>query len=156
MVSEYGNALTIGLPFFILIIIYRISQFNDPSVQIFTTFFFSMLQNSGGSASISSWLIKRKINVFKKQLVLIPINMQNHWLICVIVNAHVIKPNQDNNSIVQPCILIFDSLKYHNKVLISSKIRTWLNFEWHCLHNSNAKINFIIPQNLKTYASNGT
>lgn len=77
-------------------------------------------------------------NLFKKKLVFIPIHIQDHWMLSVIVNPGLIlkskfKTAKDDDPI--PCILFFDSLNHEAEHTARSKIvartlRKWLNFVW--------------------------
>ena len=45
-----------------------------------------------GTHGVASWTLrkKRKIHVFKKKLIFIPVNKDLHWSLCVIVNPGLI------------------------------------------------------------------
>ena len=63
---------------------------------IFTTHFMSTLLKDG-TASVISWTAKKKINVFKKRIVFLPINASLHWSLCVVVNPGLIAINHASN-----------------------------------------------------------
>ena len=60
--------------------------------------------------------------------------MDEHWSLCVIANAHLFNNDEAKDSDAVFQILIFDSLQYHRKLLISYKICNWFNIEWHRLN----------------------
>ena len=66
---------------------YRISREqshlgNKSDVHFFTTYFMSTLEED--PSSVASWT--KKIDIFKKKLIFVPVNDDKHWSLCVIVN----------------------------------------------------------------------
>eukprot|EP00970_Alexandrium_tamarense_P005850 scaffold956_cov98-Alexandrium_tamarense.AAC.1 len=55
---------------------------NKSDVHFFTTHFMSTLEEE--PSSVASWT--KKIDIFKKKLIFVPVNADNHWSLCVIVN----------------------------------------------------------------------
>jgi len=111
----------------------RISRGEDTSssaVYFFTSHFFTALISDGPEA-VSSWTANKKINVFEKKFIFIPINADLHWSLCVIVNCDKIKEWKKEPSELDeiPCLLFFDSLKAHRKQRVAIKLRQWLKFE---------------------------
>jgi len=45
---------------------------------------------SEGLEAVASWTVNKKINVFEKKLIFIPINANLHWSLCVVVNPGLI------------------------------------------------------------------
>ena len=43
-----------------------------------------------GVDAVTSWTEKKKINVFEKKLIFVPIHADLHWSLCVIVNPGLI------------------------------------------------------------------
>eukprot|EP01082_Thalassiosira_pseudonana_P012513 g11502.t1 g11502 contig5:1019505-1021842(+) len=79
---------------------------NKSDVHFFTTHFMSTLKKE--PSSVASWT--KKIDIFKKKLIFVPVNADNH------------------------CILFLDSLKIHRKDKVARIIRKWLDFEWKRKH----------------------
>jgi Ulp1 family protease len=98
----------------------------------FTSHFYTTLA-AGGPKAVESWTRRKKINVFEKKLIFVPINKDLHWSLCVIVNPGAIVSSLEgtpskNDSLC--CLIFLDSLRMHNKNTVCSKIRSWLNNEW--------------------------
>ena len=117
---------------------FRISRGDTPAdcpVHFFTSHFFSTLSKHGAKA-VTSWTARKKIDVFSKRFIFIPINKSLHWSLCVVVNPGYIlnQPNKKTGNPPAdsplPCILFMDSLKAHQKSLVANTVREWLNSEW--------------------------
>ena len=69
-------------------------QPNGPgsNIHIFTSHFTSTLLD-GGVDAIKSWTANKNINVFEKDMILLPINESDHWTLLSIVNPGNIKFN---------------------------------------------------------------
>ena len=105
------------------------------NIHFFSTQFFQKVKD-GGAKSVQGWTKRRSINVFEKKFIVIPINYNNHWSLCVIVNPGKIEnAYRDDNNEVQdnvdlPFILLLDSLKlHHKKEDVGPPLYAWLNFE---------------------------
>ncbi len=70
---------------------------NNPNsdVHIFTSHFMSTLASDGPKA-VSSWTAKKKIDIFEKKLIFVPVNSDLHWSLCVVVNPGFIANNYGN------------------------------------------------------------
>lgn len=99
----------------------------------FTSHFYSAL-TSQGEKGVESWTAKKNIDVFKKKLIFIPINMTLHWSLCVVLNPGAIMNDgggkEDRSSRRIPCMLFFDSLNMHRKARVRDAVISWLNSEW--------------------------
>eukprot|EP00970_Alexandrium_tamarense_P015004 scaffold4566_cov103-Alexandrium_tamarense.AAC.1 len=109
---------------------YRISREqshlgNKSDVHFFTTYFMSTLEKE--PSSVASWT--KKIDIFKKKLIFVPVNDDNHWSLCVIVNPG-LNVEGEAKAKEGSCILLLDSLKIHRTDKVAKIIRKWLNFEW--------------------------
>jgi Ulp1 family protease len=51
----------------------------------FTSHFYATLAAKGPKA-VESWTRRKKITVFEKKLIFVPINKDLHWSLCIIVN----------------------------------------------------------------------
>ncbi len=115
----------------------RISRGHDDveasDCHFFTSHFYSTLI-SKGEKGVESWTAKKNIDVFKKKLIFIPINMTLHWSLCVVVNPGAILNGRggkdDSSSGRIPCMLFFDSLNMHRKSRVRTAVIMWLNSEW--------------------------
>jgi Ulp1 family protease len=57
-----------------------------------------------GLEAVASWTVNKKINVFEKKLIFIPINADLHWSLCVVVNPGHVANNFNNEiSLDQEC-----------------------------------------------------
>jgi Ulp1 family protease len=68
----------------------------DSDVHIFTSHFMSTLSSDGAKA-VSSWTAKKKINIFEKKLIFVPVNSDLHWSLCVVVNPGSIANNSEED-----------------------------------------------------------
>ena len=111
---------------------------------------------SEGVDAVASWTVNKKINVFEKKLIFIPVNANLHWSLCVVVNpGRIANSFNEEGSLLQErswyvplldefvsirnhlttvlptySILFLDSLTMHNKNMYATHIRKWLNREW--------------------------
>ncbi len=105
-------------------------------IHFFSTQFFQKIQDQGAE-SVQSWTRRRKINIFQKKFIFIPINDYLHWSLCVVVNPGKIRNmyrNRDDEDCREekldfPFILFLDSLKAHQKTKVKTNIYNWLNLE---------------------------
>jgi Ulp1 protease family, C-terminal catalytic domain len=120
------------------------------NIHYFTTLFFTTLEKKG-TDGVSRWTEKRGVDVFTKKFIFIPINKNQHWSLCVVINPgsiveHLklleVDTKQVNYVLKEddpfPCLLFFDSLKTHAKGRFGKLIRNWLNSEWQRLHPKHA------------------
>lgn len=111
----------------------------DSKFHLFTSHFFTTL-SSGGPEAVASWTRRKKINIFKKRLIFIPINKQMHWSLCVIVNPGALveggdRPRTQDDPL--SCMIFMDSLRMHNKKIVARHVRKWLNSEWQRVSTEN-------------------
>jgi Ulp1 family protease len=78
---------------------------NKPNsdVHVFTSHFMSTLASDGVKA-VSSWTAKKKIDIFEKKLIFVPVNSDLHWSLCVVVNPGSIASNYDNENTNSKCL----------------------------------------------------
>ena len=62
---------------------------SESNVHFFSADFMTKLIDEGPDA-VSSWVEEKNINVFEKKLIFMPINADNHWSLCVVVNPGLI------------------------------------------------------------------
>ncbi len=121
----------------------RNEQPDTSEVKPFTSHFYSTLIGDGidkGLVQASHWLKKRKIDIFSYKLILLPINLNSHWSLCVIVNLnkfrdHVKLDKVQMNSEI-PFMMLLDSLGMHGAEEIGQNIRKWLVHEWNKFSNN--------------------
>jgi len=135
-----------------LLVSFRILRKEESTsdVHFFSTQFFEKIQEQGVQ-SVANWTKRRKINIFEKKFILIPINDALHWSLCVIVNAGMIGNayfhqnenemdvdineqnvdlyNDSDPTLDAPFLLLLDSLKAHDVQKVKTHIYNWLNFE---------------------------
>ncbi len=106
-------------------------------MHFFSTQFFQKIQDQGAE-SVGSWTARRKIDIFEKKFIFIPINDFLHWSLCVVVNPGEIRnaygdpdTNEEDDQLEKdaPFILFLDSLKAHQTNKVRKHIYSWLNFE---------------------------
>ena len=64
----------------------------DSMILFFTTHFMENLTKHGPEF-VRTWTAKREIDIFKKKLIILPINDKMHWSLCVVVNPGKISNN---------------------------------------------------------------
>eukprot|EP01082_Thalassiosira_pseudonana_P009089 g8088.t1.2.5e17418a g8088 g8088.t1 contig27:163628-167782(+) len=151
---------------------------NKSDVHFFTSHFMSTLEEENDPSSVASWTKKKKIDIFKKKLIFVPVNADLHWSLCVIVNPGLLyQPpaksseasdamdvdTEDETVSVElmdtedeaeakegSCILFLDSLKMHRKDKVARIIRKWLDFEWKRKHGiEDPKQKFFISRDMQ-------
>jgi Ulp1 family protease len=117
------------------------------NIHCFSSHFYTILEKDGPEG-VTRWTKQRGVNIFTKKFIFIPINKSSHWSLCVIVNPGAILPHydmlkNDDKNIIDitvednasfPCLLFFDSLKFHEKDRVGEFVRRWLNSEWKGLY----------------------
>jgi hypothetical protein len=83
---------------------------------------------------VVSWTKRRKINIFEKKFIFIPINDYLHWSLCVVVNPGKIENAYGDDEVRSgetdaPFLLFLDSLRAHQKNKVKGHIYSWLNLE---------------------------
>jgi len=124
------------------------SRHSDNSgTHYFGSHFYTTLSDESVGA-VTKWTKNKGIDVFQKKFLFFTINKDLHWSYCVIVNPGCImehlenmEKNFDENcgfdpDSPMPCILYFDSLKFHPQRKIANKLLLWLNSEWKRLGRS--------------------
>jgi len=105
---------------------------DESDVHVFTTQFFSRLEDKGAEA-VSSWTSKKGINIFEKKFIFIPVNKDIHWSLFVIVNpgkiGNMYVEEDDKEEVEVPFMLFMDSLRAHKKGRMKKYILEWLNLE---------------------------
>lgn len=92
-------------------------------VHVFSTFFFTKMVDASDSpgtaiAAVARWT--KKVDLFDKHLVCVPVNEHLHWSLAVIANL----------SQRRPCILIFDSLGSHDAQRVADYLLAFLRADY--------------------------
>jgi Ulp1 family protease len=105
------------------------------SIVIFTSHFYScLINNNFGLKHASQWIQNRRVDIFLKQIIMFPINLDKHWSLMVayypgsVSNCCAAKSLNDTDC--APIMLHLDSLLLHNGRIISEKLRMFLSWEW--------------------------
>lgn len=72
--------------------------------------------------SVHKWTSRLKY-IFSQHLLLLPINCQQHWSLCVVINP------VSNPSLPHPSILSLESLSPHKADIITAQTRNWINYK---------------------------
>ena len=77
-------------------------------------------------------IVPKNMNLFEKKYILLPINLEKHWSLIVVVNANLITyETAETKDKTQSCLLHMDSCgDYHDSNTISDHILKWLNREY--------------------------
>lgn len=141
MIDVHACLMLYHLLFLTVRIWHKEKHLKDCPVHFFTSHFYTALSKDGPKA-VASWTARKKIDVFTKKFIFIPVNQSLHWSLCVVVNPGAILNNlREFNEApadeeLYPCIFFFDSLKAHQKQVVARNIRNWLNSEWKRLQKS--------------------
>ena len=103
-----------------------ITRAQPSDVHVVSSHFFTKLCLQGPK-EVESW--SKKIDVFQKRIVIIPINKNFHWSLCVLINPAALTMRSEYKNI-SPFLLFFDSCRLHSRRRIESHIFGWLNFEY--------------------------
>jgi|AntRauTorckE5430_2_1112549.scaffolds.fasta_scaffold46749_1 sentrin-specific protease 7 len=104
------------------------------NVHVFTTQFYSKLEDEGAEA-VASWTAKKGVDIFEKKFIFIPVNKNIHWSLFVIVNPGMVENAaddllvDDDEVLEHPFLLFMDSLKAHKMSRMRKHIQGWMNFE---------------------------
>lgn len=97
-------------------------------VQVFNSYFYTKLRDSGPK-EVESWTKKKRINIFEKRMIFIPINSPNcHWSLCVLVNPGAFVKSSKYKDL-SPSLIFMDSMAMHSRAKIEPHIIGWLNSE---------------------------
>lgn len=99
-------------------------------IHVFGAQFFGVLwENDPASEIVKKWTHKTrhrdKVEVFRHQLLLIPIHIGIHWSFCVVMNPGCVIESGNNT-----CVVHLDPMGSHNTKLVGERIKDWLNAEW--------------------------
>jgi Ulp1 family protease len=98
-------------------------------IHIFSSHFYTTLSIEGADA-VKSWTARKNIDIFKKRFIFLPVNVEDHWSLCVVVNPANITDGVETGTGPFPCILHLDSLKAHSKATLARHVNKLLNAEW--------------------------
>jgi Ulp1 family protease len=102
-------------------------------ILFFTSHFYSSLLNEKlGLQHVSGWMQGRKLGIFSKDVLVFPINGENHWSLMVLYYPGLVRQRVDEGSTDNRTHIMMhlDSLKNHNGYHIAKNIWTFLNWEW--------------------------
>jgi len=95
------------------------NQIIETKAHIFSTFFYERLSfhlsrdtNADGYDRVKKWT--KKVNIFEKEFIVVPVNEKLHWYLCIICYASKESNGVDSDS-KKPCILVFDSFPAADK-----------------------------------------
>ena len=95
----------------------------------------------------------KRIDIFKKKFLFMPIGGNSHWTLCVIVNAGgLLNKLQSSNNV--SFMLFLDSKEgLHNFDIVASTVRKWLNYSAHQNYRKKIanKSNFLQKQHWKRF-----
>jgi Ulp1 family protease len=88
-----------------------------------------------GVECVLKWNENRKLDIFSKKTIMLPINLKSHWSSFVVVNMHnlptfLLGSMELELDIELPVMMLFDSLGLHDSNSSASYIWKWLLYEW--------------------------
>jgi hypothetical protein len=124
-------------------------------IHIFNTQFYTTLDDFGVE-HVLNWTGKKKLDVFTKKMLILPINHQLHWPLCCVGNPSAVINSTDDDETEDMEVrfmLFLDPLDYHNKSMICDKVSHWLNREWNRKYKD--KIRIFSPITMKCFPPKG-
>ena len=106
-------------------------------VHAFNCFFIPRLKETKNEfSSIARWT--KKLNLWMKDFIFIPINEDNHWSLIVVVRPYLCLTHQaiSDSEGDRPCLLVMDSLGMHDPTKFSKIIKDYLVNELKYRHSS--------------------
>mmetsp|Transcript_20698 Transcript_20698/g.34146 ORF Transcript_20698/g.34146 Transcript_20698/m.34146 type:complete len:495 (+) Transcript_20698:122-1606(+) len=82
--------------------------------------------------------LTKKVDIFAKDAILIPINNGLHWTLAMICNPALIKPTKEPESL--PCVLFFDSIRGYRTKQVLRSLRIFLQEEWNSKVTKSEKV----------------
>lgn len=110
--------------FYMNLLVERSKDPNLPSVNTFNTFFYPKLRSSGYSA-VRRWT--KKMDIFSKDILLVPVHLGVHWCLSVSCNDHNCEPGSNNLGIY---IAVFDCATPSLRWWISAKRLSYTLILW--------------------------
>jgi Ulp1 family protease len=119
-------------------------------IQIFNTEFYTVLDDLGVD-HVLKCTAKRKLDVFTKKMLILPINKQLHWSLHCVGNPSAVTycSDVDAEDMEVSYMLFLDPLDHHNRSMVCDKVMFWLNAEWNRKHNN--KICIFSPKTMKCF-----
>jgi Ulp1 family protease len=111
-------------------------------VHVFSTYFVSGIMNHGYNPSMQRWL--KRVNIFDKKLLILPIHAGHHWSLVAVFNPKLIMQTKKRMSTPNytgdvSCMVHLDSLgstTIHDRISIGNSVRLVLNKEWDRHYNN--------------------
>ncbi len=106
-----------------------ITRKKDDDVHVFSSFFLSKIIDETDETDKIEKSLRwhKKVDIFQKRLILIPVIHGSHWSLVAITNLKGALANSVDNSMVRPTLLFFDSMKKgHDKTSIQCSIMKWI------------------------------
>jgi Ulp1 family protease len=107
---------------FWLLWVTRTEPQNTSNVKTFTSHFYIKMVKEGVEY-VLKWNENRKLDIFTKKNILLPINLSSHWPLFVVVNMH-------NLPTYFSGMMLLDSLGLHDSMSIVANVWKWLLYEW--------------------------
>ena len=102
-----------------------ILPFSSARIMAMKSLFYTTLITEG-APRVKKWTCKK--DLFQTEIILIPINIKDHWSICIVINP-IQNQIKYKHQPIKPQIMVLDSLHLHDKMTIANNIRNWLEKE---------------------------
>ncbi len=82
--------------------------------------------------------LRKKLDVFTKKLLILPIHKQLHWSLCCVGNPWAVtnSSHEEDEDLEVSYMLFLDQLDYHDRSKVCQQVREWLNAEWNRKHKT--------------------
>jgi Ulp1 family protease len=117
-----------------------------------TQFYTSMVDN--GVDHVLKWT-EKKLDVFTKKLLILPIHKQLHWSLCCVGNTSAVTNSSDeeDEDLEVSYTLFLNPLDYHDRSKVCQQVREWLNGEWN--RKNKTSIHMLTPLTMKCFSTKG-
>ena len=107
----------------------------------------------GWSCAEVDW--EKKLDVFTKKLLILPIHKQLHWSLCCVGNPSAVTNSSDeeDEDLEVSYMLFLDPLDYHDRSKVCQQVREWLNAEWN--RKNKTSIRIFTPLTMKCFSPKG-
>ena len=102
-----------------------ILPFSSAKIMAMKSLFYTTLIKEGVTRVIK-WTQRK--DIFNTEIIIIPINLNKHWSICIVINP-IQQQKTTTKQTIKPQIMVLDFLQAHNKTIIAQNIRNWIEEE---------------------------
>jgi Ulp1 family protease len=96
---------------------------SQSAAHFFSTHFYTTLLNEGVEG-VSKWTMNKGIDVFSKKILIIPVNLDNHWSLIAVFSPLMVSVmfdihEEDPDEMEWPALIFLDPLRMHDETVIA-------------------------------------